>query len=74
MALNYAEEVLLAGPGKLPKDLYEKHKKEFDIVFEKYKDIISKYREEYSIAGDLPGLAIHYWDPTDYTTTFELPE
>ena len=27
MALNYAEEVLIAGPKRLPIDLYEKHKK-----------------------------------------------
>ena len=74
MALNYAEEVLIAGPNKLPSQLYETHKKEFDDVFEKYKEIISKYREESQNTGELPGLALHYWDPTDYTHTFELPE
>ena len=73
IALNYAEEVLLAGPSKLPKELYDKHQKEFDAVFAKYKDIIEKYREENKISGDLPPLAIHYWDPSDYTHTLDLP-
>ena len=33
IALNYAEEVLLAGPRKLPSELYERHGREFDLVF-----------------------------------------
>ena len=57
----------------MPTDLYEKHKKEFDLVFEKYRQIIEGFRKEYNINGSLPGLAMHYWDGTDYTQELEIP-
>ena len=74
MALNYAEEVLIGGSSKLPRELYESHKKEFDDVFEKYKEITNSFKEENGISGRLPQLSMHYWDPSDYTHSLDLPE
>jgi hypothetical protein len=73
IAMNYADEVLIAGPSKLPKELYEAHRVEFDAVFAHYRDIIDRFRKEQGISGELPPVAIHYWDPSDYTQTIELP-
>ena len=45
IALNYAEEVLLGGKGAVPGDIYNKYPKEFDAVFAKYQDIISRFKK-----------------------------
>lgn len=45
MAINYAEEVLLGGKKKVSKELYEAHSKEFLAVFEKYHDIITRFKK-----------------------------
>ena len=74
IALNYAEEVLLGGKDKVSRELYLRHQRLFDAVFEKYAEIVSEYRKEQDISGDLPELAMHYWDPTDYTHSMDLPE
>ena len=74
IAMNYAEEVLLGGPDKLPREVYEKFRKEFDAVFEKYRGVVSRYRQEEKITGNLPAVAMHYWDPSDYTQNIEIPQ
>jgi len=44
IALNYAEEVLIGGKGKIPSTLYNPNAKYFDAVFDRYQKIISAYR------------------------------
>ena len=74
MALNYADQVLKGGPSQIPSDFYIRHRKEFDDVFDRYKKVIADYRLEYEIKGQLPAIALHYWDATDYNRTYEIPE
>ena len=74
IALNYAEEVLLGGKERLDRELYGKFSGLFDAVFERYGEIVKGYRKEKDISGDLPELAMHYWDPSDYTHTMDLPD
>lgn len=45
IALNFAEEVLLAGSDKLPRNYYEANAREFDAVFSKYGDIVRRFRQ-----------------------------
>jgi len=43
-------------------------------VFSKYQDIISRFKKEAGLTGNLPPLAMHYWNPTDYIQTLAIPQ
>jgi hypothetical protein len=76
IALNYAEEVLLAGSARLPPNLYDTYKKNFDAVFARYKVVADARKKEIGLpaTASLPQLSAHYWNPLDYTANISIPE
>lgn len=76
IAINYAEEVLVAGKEALPGQLYAAHAGLFDKVFARYQEIVKQLKKELQIAVNdgLPQLAAHYWNPMDYTTNIAIPQ
>lgn len=34
---------------------------------------MSRYKEESKLGNTIPPVALHYWDPTDYTKSMDIP-